>query len=381
MKNLFYLLILAALGAGGITSCQNQSDIYQDYIVPGGVKYPQKPDSLKVHAGYNKLTLTWLKSKDPSVVSATISWNNYLNSLDVDLTRVQDELVSVDVENLEEGNYTFYVQTFDKNGNVSIISEASGSAYGEKYVMGLVDRAINSALRDVNFNGTVEWGVKTTDLVYSEVRYTSSTGQSRTARLTADETRLICPGIKPGEFFEYRSCFLPPNGVDTVRLPWKTFDKPFMYKYPRNTWTGVAKNGNHNWGDGGGGPVNLLFDGNTATGWHSTVGTPFPNCVVVDMKEPLPVDHIIITPPGPANWRYLKDIVVYLTDTEIDPNDGNLVSILETLTPAAQGTYDSSAAYTLQFPSPQTGRFMTVSFPNYSTSPYTSFMELEVLGY
>lgn len=380
MKNIFYFLIITTLSIGCLSSCQDQSDIYKDFIVPGGVKYPQKADSLKVYAGYNKLMLTWMKAKDPSVVSATISWNNYLNSMDVDLSQIQDELVTVNVENLEEGNYTFYVQTFDQYGNKSIISEVSGTSYGANYEMGLADRTINSALRDVAFNGTVEWGVKTTDLIYSEVRYTTSSGETRIVQIPAEQMTLNCPNIKPGEFFEYRSCFLPTNGVDTVKREWKTFEKPFMYKYPRNTWTAVAKNGNHNWGDGGGGQTALLFDGNNATGWHSKVGTPFPNCVVVDMKESLAVDHLIIVPPGTVSWRYLKDIKIYLTETEINPDDANLISIVDAMTPVAQGTYDGGSSYTMYLPTPKSGRYMTIYFPN-STNNYISFMELDVFGY
>lgn len=379
MKNILYLLLMAFF-VGCLSSCKDMTDIYQEYVVTGGYKYPQKADSLKVYAGFNKLRLTWLKSKDPSVVTARVYWNNYLDSMTINVSQIQDEIITVDVDDLGEGSYTFYVKTFDQHGNSSIVSEVSGTSYGDNYVMGLTDRTYSSALRDASLTGTIEWGVKTTDLVYTEIRYTTTSGAKTIVSVLPDQTVLKCPDIKPGEFFEYRSVFLPTNGIDIVERDWITSDKPFMYKYPRSTWTAVAKNGNHAWGDGGGGQTPLLFDGNTATGWHSTVGTSFPNCVVVDFKEPLVVDYLTIIPPGTVSWRYLKDIQIYLTNAPIDPNDSGLESILAALTPVAEGQYPGGDSYPMYLSAPVTGQYMTLLFPN-STSAYISFMELDVFGY
>jgi F5/8 type C domain. len=349
--------------------------IYEEFIVPNGLKYPQRPDSLKVLAGYNKLRLTWLEAKDPSITHAMIYWNNYLDSLKVDLDNHTDTVV-VDIANLAESTYTFYVKTFDRQGNVSIPSEATGTSYGDNYLMGATDRTIASALRDDNRNGTITWNNKTADLVYSEVRYTAFSGETKIVRVLPDENTVVCPDIKPGELFEYRSVFLPPKGIDSVAREWVTYEKPFMYKYPRTEWTAEARNGNHAWGDGGGGQTFLLFDGNVATGWHSRVGAPFPQCVVVDMKKSLAVDHIIIYPPVPANWRYLKDIDIYMSDVPLTPDAPQP----SWGSPKVQTTYPGGESFTINLPAEVSGRYMALVFPN-STSAYISFMELEVYGY
>lgn len=374
MKKIIYV-VLIALMAGYILSCKDMDGVYEEFIVPNGLKYPQRPDSLKVWAGYHKLKLTWLGAKDPSVTHALVYWNNYLDSLKVDIDNQKDTM-EVYIDNIGENTYTFYVKTFDNKGNVSIPSEVTGTSYGDNYLMGATDRTIASALRDEDRNGIITWNNKTSDLVYSEVRYTTSSGETRTIRVNPEESMLTCPDIKPGELFEYRSVFLPPNGIDSVGREWVTYEKPFMYKYPRTEWTAEARNGNHDWGDGGGGQPFLIFDGNMSTGWHSKVGAPFPQCMVVDMKESLEVDHLIIYPPAPANWRYLKDIEIYMSDEPIIP-DTPQPSWGD---PKASVTYAGGDSFTIYFPDEVKGRYIALVFPN-STSAYISFMELEVYGY
>ncbi|MDR0395234.1 MAG: discoidin domain-containing protein, partial [Tannerella sp.] len=374
MKKIIYLLLVTLI-TGHISSCKDMDSVYEEFLVPNGLKYPQRPDSLKVFAGYNRLRLTWLGAKDPSITHAVVYWNNYLDSLKVDIDNDKDTLV-VDVDNLGENTYTFYVKTFDKQGNASIPSEVTGTAYGDNYLMAATDRTIVSALRDENKNGTIVWGNKTSDLVYSEVRYTAISGETRTVRILPDESDLICPDIKPGELFEYRSVFLPPNGIDPAGREWVEFEKPFMYKYPRSGWSIEARNGNHAWNDGGGGQPALILDGNIATGWHSRTGTPLPQCVVVDMKESLEITHLIIYPPTTVGWRYLNNMEVYISDTPITP-DAPQPSWGE---PAAQVRYSGGESFTINFPAPITGQFLAIVFLDSTTSTYISFMELEVFG-
>lgn len=378
MKKIIYLLLITLI-AGVIPSCKDMDSVYKEFLVPNGLKYPQRPDSLKVFAGYNRLRINWLKAKDPSITHAMIYWNNYLDSLKVNLDNYKDT-ISIDIENLGESTYTFYIKTFDHQGNVSIPSEISGTAYGDNYVMTTTNRTIASALRDADRKGIITWNAKTADLAFSEVRYTTSSGEKKILRVLPDDIILNCPDIKPGELFEYRSVFLPKNGIDPIAKNWEVYDNSFAYKPDRSAWTAVARNGNHNWSDGGGGQVALLFDGKMNTGWHSKVGAPFPQCVVTNMKEPVLINYIIIYPPAPINWRYLKDIRIYLTDTPIDPNSPNIESILTGIIPAATATYSGGDIFRINLPSPLSGRYLTLLFPN-STSAYISFMELEVYGY
>lgn len=374
MKKSIYIL-LALFIVVNMFSCKDQDSIYKEFVQLNGYKYPQKADSLKVFSGYNRLKLTWLKAMDPSVVRAIVYWNNYTDSLSVDLTDISDT-VRISIPNLEEGTYTFNVKTFDEDGNASIVSEASGSSYGDNYFITLTERSIENATRDGEFTGTINWGALTKDLVYTEVRYKNNSGGYSIEKISATEKVLKCLNAKPGEKFEYRSHFLPSNGADTVSLEWTTYDKPFLYQFPRNTWTAIARNGNHDWGDGGGGFPYLVFDGNTATGWHSKVGASFPQVFVIDMKESLTLTSCKIIPPSQLSWRYLKDINVYMSDKEL-PADAPDASWGD---PIVSTTYDGSAEFSIELSSATKGRYLAIVFPN-ATTPYTSFMEFYAYGY
>lgn len=375
MKKIIYF-ILGLFILGNIFSCKEMDDIYEEFIVPNGLTYPQKPDSLKVYAGYNKLRLYWLKAKDPSVVRAEVYGNNYHDTIKVDIPKEKDTIF-VDIENLNEGTYTFHVKTFDEKNNASIPSEVTGTSYGDFYVMAATDRTIISAIRDDKNKATIEWGAKTTDLVYSEVRYTTTSNQTKTVRVSPEDKTSTCPDVKPGEFFEYRSVFLPQNGIDSVARDWVKYKTPFVYKYPRTGWTAEARNGNHDWGDGGGGQPSLVFDGNMATGWHSKVGTDLPQCFVVDMKESLFVDYITISPPSQTSWRYLKNIEVYISDKPITPD----VPQPSWGSPVAKVQYTGVDNFNIHLDTPTKGQYIALVFLDSTASPHISFMEFEVYGY
>lgn len=379
MKNVIYAL-LTVLTVYCMSSCKDMDNTYKELIVPNGLKYPQKPDSLKAFPGYNKMRITWLKAKDPSVVCSKIYWNNYQDSLRVDIPQNKDTIVT-DISGLGEGTYTFYVKAFDKYGNSSIPSEVTGTPYGDNYLVSVTDRTIGMAMRDGNRTGTITWNAKTVDLLYSEVRYKVSSGEIKTIRAFPGEKTSVCPDIKPRELFEYRSVFLPPNGIDSVGREWVTSARPFNYEYPRGSWTAASRNGNHNWGSSKGEPK-YIFDYDYNTGWHSKVGAPFPQCLVADMKSSLVVDYVNFAQREQVSERYMKDVQVYLTDTPVNPDDPNLLSILSSMTPAAVGRCQGEQVFRLNFPTPQSGRYMVILFPNYLIGGgYISFMELEVYGF
>lgn len=353
---------------------------YKEFIISNGEVYPQRADSLKTFPGNNRLRLKWLKPKSPRVVHSWIYWNNYQDSMKVDYSQDIDTVV-VDILNLQEITYTFYIKNFDVDGNVSIPTEGVGTPYGDNYFISANDRSYTAATRSTDMIGTINWGPKTSDLVYSEVRYLNSAGETKTLRILPTENTTIIPDIKPGVKFEYRSIFIPSKGIDTVRRDWKTSDMPFMVKFARNTWTAVAKGGNHNWGDGGGGQPSLLFDGNRNTGWHSTVGVALPQCVVIDMKSPHVLDNLLIYPPAPTNWRYIKDVEIYISDEPMDPNAAG-IPLSSWGTAAAKVQYTGGESLKIEFPTPQTGQYVAILFKNTSTAnPYVSFMEFEAYGF
>jgi uncharacterized protein YjdB len=147
-------------------------------------------------------------------------------------------------------------------------------------------------------------------------------------------------------------------------------------------WTATSKGEHHDWRDTN--PVEdhgnprFVLDGDRTTGWHSATGNPFPQCLVVDMKESKAVDRIVIWHLPDAlsqNWLYYNTIQVYVNDSYSTPNDD----------PASWGspasTYTYAGGYdpvTIDLNQGSQGQYLILLFPDYSGNPYTSFTELDV---
>src|SRR5690625_5001782 len=130
MKNILLFIIVICFA-----SCKDMHDVYEEFIVLNGKAYPQKTESLQIFPGYNRMKLAWLKPKDPSVKRVEIYWNNYSDTLAVDLASLSfEDTIFVEIDDLIEGTYTFYLKTFDKYENESVVSEITGISYGDEYI-------------------------------------------------------------------------------------------------------------------------------------------------------------------------------------------------------------------------------------------------------
>jgi len=99
--------------------------------------------------------------------------------------------------------------------------------------------------------------------------------------------------------------------------------------------------------------------------------------MVVDMKEQLPVDNVIIYPPGPTNWRYMNNVEIYVSETPITPDAPQP----SWGSPVVKMQYLGGDRFLINFPAPKTGQYIAVVFLDSKSNTYISFMELEVYGY
>jgi hypothetical protein len=181
---------------------------YKDYIVPDGLIYPQRADSLKIYSGLYKVRITWIKAKDPNVVKARIYWNNYTDSTDVTMPANSD-LVSVDINNLLENTYTFYVITYDGKGNVSIPTEITGTVLGDYYIVSLPMRSILSETVDGEGVWTIKWGTASIrdGAIATEIEYQKRDGTKKTVTIPASEPVTVITDAAPGTEYKYRTLY------------------------------------------------------------------------------------------------------------------------------------------------------------------------------
>jgi hypothetical protein len=213
------VLLLAIVYAGFcIGSCRDMDTDYKEYIVPGGIIYPQKADSLKLYSGVGKVKLEWLIPIDPSVVRAMIYWNNYTDSAAYTLPVDRGGLTYIGrtIEGLKENTYTFYVKTYDEYGNVSIPTDVTGPVYGEIYQASLRTRDILPDSYLDNSGWYVFLGEAAENAVYTEIEYKAKNGTTQTIVIPVTVTDTVIPDVAPETPFRHRTFYTAAGYMEPV---------------------------------------------------------------------------------------------------------------------------------------------------------------------
>lgn len=294
MKTFIYLLTIACM----IAACKKMDDNYKDFLEPGGITYPGKALSPKVHPGNNRAKISWLRGPDPKVVKARIFWNNFSDSVELNIGPKEDT-VSYTFTNLAENDYTFNIRTYDEKGHVSIPVEVSGSVFGTKYQARLLNRAINASTLEADGRMIIEWGAADTvsGAFATEVMYTNVNGNTITERYTATVTNSILPDYKSGTSYSFRTLFLPDSlAIDTFHTAYQ--ETTPAAKIDRSTWT-VTANSFEPTGQQPNGAPEKVLDGNANTYWHSIHSRSplpgYPHWLAFDMKRAIKVTRVELT--------------------------------------------------------------------------------------
>lgn len=276
------ILLLTVLGSFAFTmffSCKDMDDVYQEYVVPGGIEYPGKPRGLVAYSGRNRIMLSWSKGNDPSITLARVFWNYFTDSLDLNISSEDDTLFCV-IDDLEENNYSFVVRHYNKNGDVSLSSEVLGVAYGENYASGLRNRVITSL--EVNPLGQyfVKWGAPDVynGVIGTEIQYVDTLHNNRIEFVSKDANLSVLTTISN---FNYRTLFVPDSlCVDTFYTDFmENKHKALILK---DDWSVADFSNQHNASVSN--RVTNIIDGNSATRWHTHLtNSNYPHYVTVDM--------------------------------------------------------------------------------------------------
>jgi len=264
--------------------CQKMDDSYKKYVVPGGLTYPEKVIKPVVHSGRNRVAITWLKGTDPSVIKAKIYWNNYTDSVSVDVGKDKDS-IDVVIDNLPEQQYTFDIVTFNNKGDKSVPSEVLGNVYGDSYALGLLNRPVNQIRDEDGDTIHILWGAAdiTGGAYMSEVDYVNSDADTVVARFPVSADSSEITDIKKGTVFNYRTIFLPDSlAIDTFYTAYQSMLVTLPpVEYDRTGWTALAEDYDVPTGRV---PQNVL-DNNISTVWHMNKSLPYPHHITIDMHN------------------------------------------------------------------------------------------------
>ncbi len=294
MKKLLSKFLLYVIALSVCFSCKKMDSKYKDFIVPGGRVYTEKVRSPHAYSGHNRIKIEWLRGIDPNINKVRIFWNNYSDSVQVDVPPAGDT-ISYIFENLPEKSYSFIIKTYDKDGNFSVPVEVFGDSYGDNYQSGLLNRFISSAELDSYGSLKVTWGPAdiSNGVLATEIKYTGKEGGSLIKRFGKDETTTILTDFKPGTELEYRTLYTPDSlSIDTFYTSFER--KKVAAKISKSGWTASANSYERVAQLPSGAPEKAIDDDIT-TYWHSNhteLITGYPYWLAVDMKNPVVVTRI-----------------------------------------------------------------------------------------
>ncbi|WP_290493685.1 DUF4998 domain-containing protein [Leeuwenhoekiella sp. UBA4164] len=205
-------------------SCSDQEyDDYKKFANGGEINYTEKVDSLKAFSGKNRIMLEGIIDADPKITEFRVFWNDGRDSISVPVTRSGGvDTLSVTIDDMPENIYNFQVRTYDAAGNKSLISNVTGSVYGERYQNTLFNRPV-LANDLVNNTLTISYASMdlTTGVIGTEVLLD---GASEPIFVPIDSEEYEISDYVVNSSYKYRTLFLPEEtAIDTFYTDYVSF--------------------------------------------------------------------------------------------------------------------------------------------------------------
>ncbi len=240
--NIPLALTIILTGLFFLNSCQKWDD-YKKYQENGEDVYPDKGDTAYVYSGKNRAIIYWQLGKDPFLSEYRLYWNNRQDSLSGAIPEdLLGDLMTINVENLEEGIYNFELVSLNRQGRRSIANLFAGRVYGNSYEQLLLNRAYSENFNYDDGGLAIGWFTPDTVNLTTEIKYINNSNQEKTILLPPDITTTVLEGWKPGTKIAYRSSYKPnSNAIDTFWVQqYDTIVPPVEFPVDKSEWKAVV---------------------------------------------------------------------------------------------------------------------------------------------
>jgi hypothetical protein len=222
MKNYYrnsWILLACFLAVWG---CSKKPTDYRSFLNNTEITYPGKVSGPQVLPGNGRLMLTWHPSPDPSVAKYVVAWNNGADSVVLPAaSHNTSDTVRCIINNLSEYSYTFFLYSYDGEGNRSVVTEIDNAqVYGTIYRSGLHNRVLDgNKLNILNSDGSATLNFQSpTDTINiaTRLKYVNSGGDTVYAYMPSSSNTITLPGFKEGTKIVFQSSYIPSIGaIDT----------------------------------------------------------------------------------------------------------------------------------------------------------------------
>lgn len=267
-------------------SCSDITDMQREYLDRGETLYVGRLDSIKFRGGLHRVQMEGLLNYARSASRCVVSWDDQSQEYAIDAISNGDT-AKVLIEDLEEGTYRFFIQTFDEEGNKSVKSECYGYVYGDEYIMSQSPKFIIEMVPDPD-KMVLKWNVSD-NAVKVQLSYENLSGEMVRQILPGDVKDTEITDWKEGGKIECITYTLPEeNALDTIPLT------PYVQYFPTDVDYEVNKAlfkavilPTDILGNGYEGRIEGIWDGVAGSGssnrYHSADGEGVPHHLTFDM--------------------------------------------------------------------------------------------------
>ncbi|MBO9619867.1 MAG: DUF4998 domain-containing protein [Niabella sp.] len=248
MNRITNLFFAAAFLALIVSSCDKMNDIQKKYADKAEQVYLGRVDSVQCFPGVGRAKLVWYMNADPKIERTIIYWNSRHDSLVVPFNRtaLSGQRDSVYLDSLPEGSTLLEFKNVNSKGESSLVTIASATVWGTQFAGSLTARTINAFDYDYSqsrYNLSLLKTFLGDSVIYSQISYTTKSNTAQTITINRADTAVVLTDFPPGGSFQLRTTFFPPQGIDTVRSAYQTYNAPAVVA---NRGVKIAQAGNIN---------------------------------------------------------------------------------------------------------------------------------------
>lgn len=233
-NNIYYSVLLILIITLG---CSRSPTDYESFLNGEELVYPGVISNPAVLSGNNRVMLTWHPNPDPSVTKYVVYWNNYADSMTVPATSHNPtDTIRCLINNLEEYNYTFFINSYDNANNKSIVTEVDNArVYGKIYQASLQNRPINLdtpyIVQPDQKSVLLNFLTPDTLNINTLITYTNTSGATIKQSLAPNSNNFLLSDYKFGTNVTYQSSFIPGRGAIDTFITLRPDTIPTIYKY------------------------------------------------------------------------------------------------------------------------------------------------------
>lgn len=318
MKAIYFFIIgVAAM----FSACSDISETQREFLDQGEANYVGKLDSVVVYGGHNRVEISGKKTYLRNATKFVVEWKNMEGerfSKEFPFEEViSGDSVKMEISPLDEGDYTFYINSIDDNGNSSITVETVGSSYGDKY------KSSQAPLSIVNFivgDKANEYKLELSslkDAVKCKIDYVDTSGNNRSITVEDLSENIILEDWEniDGSKINLTTYVLPADKKGKDILALNPLEQTVTFTYTNYDidkskchWINLTSNDENGTGFGAAG-YDAIFDGKAegAATEFWTGDNKVPGHFCFDIGERKSISSVsIMGRQGYCNWDIVK---------------------------------------------------------------------------